>query len=95
MITIGELCTGCWACLDSCPVSVLVADGAKVKVEGNCIDCGLCIPTCPINVISMAPVEKETVTAGKVEPVPLGIISKAVDQVKEEKPNEPTTNSGV
>ncbi|WCK55430.1 4Fe-4S binding protein [Aneurinibacillus sp. Ricciae_BoGa-3] len=95
MITIGELCTGCWACIDSCPVSVLVADGAKVKVEGHCIDCGLCIPTCPINVISMAPAEKKIEPVESVEAVPPGIISKVVDQVKEDKLNEPTTNTGV
>lgn len=49
-----ESCTGCGACVDSCPVSAIsmVDDKAKVDCE-SCTDCGACVDTCPVSAISM------------------------------------------
>jgi ferredoxin len=47
-------CTGCEACVESCPSEAIkMADGkAKIIVE-NCVDCGVCVDECPVQAISM------------------------------------------
>ncbi len=47
-------CTGCEACVDSCPVDAIsmVNDKAKVS-EDDCIDCGQCVDECPVEAIEM------------------------------------------
>jgi electron transport complex protein RnfB len=98
MIKIGELCTGCWVCLDACPISVLVPNkenNGKVKVEGSCIDCGLCIPACPIDVISMAeeatkevPEQEDSLEQAEE------VVTGTEEEVKEEA-EDGTTDTGV
>lgn len=65
MIKIGELCTGCAACISVCPVSVLSIKEAKAVVAEGCIDCSLCIPSCPIDVMSLIEKPKEKKVAPK------------------------------
>lgn len=49
-----EVCVGCGACVDSCPVSAIALDGDKAAVnEGECIECGACVGTCPTEAISL------------------------------------------
>ena len=47
-------CTGCEACVESCPSEAIkMVDGkAKIIVE-NCVDCGVCVDECPVEAISM------------------------------------------
>lgn len=49
-----ELCIGCGACLEVCPVDALELD-EEVKAickDDDCIDCGACIGSCPVEAIS-------------------------------------------
>ncbi|HOK05080.1 MAG TPA: 4Fe-4S binding protein [Victivallales bacterium] len=48
-----EKCTGCEACVNTCPVEAIKMDGGKAKVGDECIDCGACVSECPVEAISM------------------------------------------
>ena len=49
-----ETCTGCEACIDSCPSEAIVMeDGKAVVIEDNCVDCAVCVDECPVEAISM------------------------------------------
>ena len=49
-----DTCTGCGACVDSCPVEAISMDGdAAVVSADDCIDCGACVGECPVEAISM------------------------------------------
>jgi ferredoxin len=46
-------CTGCGACVESCPVEAISMD-EKAKVDPEtCVDCGACVDECPVEAISM------------------------------------------
>jgi ferredoxin len=49
-----ELCTGCGACVEVCPVEAisLCADKARIDAE-KCVDCGVCVGECPTDAISL------------------------------------------
>lgn len=47
-------CTGCEACVGSCPVEAIVMEDGVAKVTDDCIDCGACVDECPVEAISMA-----------------------------------------
>ena len=50
----SEKCTGCEACLDSCPSDAIkMADGKAVVDSGACVDCGVCVDECPVEAIEM------------------------------------------
>ena len=47
-------CTGCGACVDTCPVEAIAMQGGKAAVDaGKCVDCGACIDECPVEALSM------------------------------------------
>ncbi len=49
-----EKCTGCEACVDSCPNEALKVAEEKIKVDQeNCIDCGVCVDECPVEALEM------------------------------------------
>ena len=48
-----ETCTGCEACVDSCPVEAIVMEDGKATVTDECIDCGACVDECPVESIEM------------------------------------------
>lgn len=50
----AEKCTGCEACVDSCPSEAIkmVEEKAIIEVD-NCVDCGVCVDECPVEAISM------------------------------------------
>jgi NAD-dependent dihydropyrimidine dehydrogenase PreA subunit len=49
-----DKCTGCGACVDTCPVSALEIVGDKVQCDGDtCVDCGACVGVCPVEALSL------------------------------------------
>ena len=49
-----DTCTGCEACVGSCPVEAIsMQDGKAVVNEEECIDCGACVGECPTEAITM------------------------------------------
>jgi len=50
----AEKCTGCEACVDSCPSEAIKMENEKACIEvDNCVDCGVCVDECPVEAISM------------------------------------------
>jgi ferredoxin len=50
----AEKCTGCEACVDSCPSEAIKMENEKSIIDAdNCVDCGVCVDECPIEAISM------------------------------------------
>ena len=46
-------CTGCGACVDTCPVEAISMNDDKASVDASaCTDCGACVGECPVEAIS-------------------------------------------
>jgi ferredoxin len=49
-----DVCTGCTACVDVCPVEAISMQDEKAVIDAEkCTDCGACIGECPVEAISM------------------------------------------
>ena len=48
-----EKCTGCEACVATCPVETIVLKDGKADVGDACVDCGQCVDACPVSAIEM------------------------------------------
>lgn len=48
-----EACTGCEACVETCPVEAIKMEKGKAKVTDECVDCGQCVDECPVEAITM------------------------------------------
>ncbi len=47
-----ELCTGCGACIDVCPMEALILENGKARIiEDNCSNCRICVRYCPVAAI--------------------------------------------
>lgn len=55
-----DACTGCGACVDSCPQSALYMKDDKVEVNEKCNLCGACISACPVDALSIPREIKDT-----------------------------------
>ncbi len=49
-----ELCTGCEACVEACPVDAIKMEGEVALVDPEeCTGCEACVEECPVEAISM------------------------------------------
>ncbi|MFX1410358.1 MAG: FAD-binding protein [Promethearchaeota archaeon] len=53
IIVDDELCTGCAACVESCPYGAIELDDNIAKILPNCNLCAACIEICPIEAITL------------------------------------------
>jgi ferredoxin len=50
----AEKCTGCEACVDSCPLDAISMKDSIAFVDADtCGDCGACIDVCPVEALSL------------------------------------------
>ena len=59
-----ETCTGCEACIPSCPFGALSMAEGKAVVDEKCTFCGACVDICPVSAITLEKDEK----VGGVDP---------------------------
>ena len=48
-----ETCTGCEACVSTCPTEAIEMVDDKARVTDACVDCGQCVDACPVEAIEM------------------------------------------
>ncbi len=53
-----ETCTGCEACIPSCPFGALSMANGKAVVDEKCTFCGACVDVCPVSAITLEKDEK-------------------------------------
>jgi ferredoxin len=53
-VTFGPGCTGCGACLLTCPAHAIRPSGGQLyALEGLCTGCGECVEVCPADAVSI------------------------------------------
>lgn len=49
-----EKCTGCGACIESCPVNAITIKDNKAEISDSCLECGVCVNQCPTGALSVS-----------------------------------------
>ena len=77
---VGENCSGCGVCINTCPVKILSLQPEKQDGTGRkhavidedlCLGCGVCVRNCRVGALTMQPREKRVIT-------PVNSVHKAV-----------------
>jgi ferredoxin len=50
-LKITEDCIACGTCVDTCPVSAIIAAGDKYAINNDCTECRACVDCCPVSAI--------------------------------------------
>ncbi len=67
------LCTGCGACVASCPVLALTMKGEQPAIIDRCINCGICYYQCPETSYSIEEFEKSIFGRVRRDDEPFGV----------------------
>ncbi|MCS7115908.1 MAG: Coenzyme F420 hydrogenase/dehydrogenase, beta subunit C-terminal domain [Nitrososphaerota archaeon] len=67
------LCTGCGACVASCPILILTMKGDLPTIVDRCINCGICYAQCPQTNYSMEEFEKSLFGRVRRDDEPFGV----------------------
>ena len=46
-------CTGCAACVDTCPNNSIAVNDGVAAIKDDCLDCGACVGACPSEAITL------------------------------------------
>jgi electron transfer flavoprotein alpha subunit/NAD-dependent dihydropyrimidine dehydrogenase PreA subunit len=56
-VKVKDSCTGCGACVPSCPFGAITIESGRAKIGEGCRVCGACVDACPSGAIEVAKVE--------------------------------------
>lgn len=66
-VTVGDGCTACGDCLNSCPVGAISLNHRGAEINGACKGCGICLNTCSYSAIQMEVDGKTDLLSGFIE----------------------------
>ena len=52
-VSMTAACTGCGACLLTCPTHAIRPSGGRLSVTDRCTGCGECVEICPADAIEL------------------------------------------
>jgi Pyruvate/2-oxoacid:ferredoxin oxidoreductase delta subunit len=52
-VSMTAACTGCGACLLTCPTHAIRPSGGRLFVNDRCTGCGECVEICPADAIEL------------------------------------------
>ena len=59
-MTFTAACTGCGACLLTCPTHAIRPDGGRLRVTARCTGCGECVEICPADAMDLTDVTEDS-----------------------------------